>query len=426
MAIRKSWRKLSFSLAMAFLMMSLSSSVQGIEYSLSGLQRQQHTQQYRMDRKLDEASSGSRVRFGSFQLLLAKTPSSLTGDNVDDLFRILQDVIRAYMEQKLLEAPESTSLSYVFLADVNARTRNEQTTLSFPLGGVAKFTGGPTPSTAQVELWVEEAIEQTLVDALQGTVFDGIEYAIYISGKTSDSDNDSTVVSGTRGELESSGSDDDSPVAVIVGSAAGVLVVAALLAAYVRRNPKHKDNLVPVTSGSLSSHSNPNSPSARDFAVEYDGDNAFSARRQPLGDSASIAESESSFTVNTEAGDSMALKSLPTTAQAQDFVASESFERDLRVSLRKDMLTSAWIEQAPGSGRAAQQESVLAPSHFSASQERMTRTNDTENWNGEDESCDPSLRFESAHAIGEDAFLEAPSRVSSLRDSILREDSDIV
>jgi hypothetical protein len=71
-----------------------------------------------------------------------------------------------------------------------------------------------------------------------------------------------------------------------------------------------------------------------------------------MDDSKSIADSESEWTVNTEAGDSAALKSLShlhmyqpgaSTAFAQRnlrMVSTESFERDRPIHLRKVMLTS--------------------------------------------------------------------------------------
>jgi hypothetical protein len=113
----------------------------------------------------------------------------------------------------------------------------------------------------------------------------------------------------------------------------------------------------------------------------------------------SMAEmSDSDFTVSTEAGDSAALKSIgggggggvagyagglsffargggsgnSNMMTVPPMVTAESFEHDRQVSLRKDMLTSPWSGRMP-SIRTSQQESVLQPSHFTASQERRLR-----------------------------------------------------
>jgi hypothetical protein len=116
----------------------------------------------------------------------------------------------------------------------------------------------------------------------------------------------------------------------------------------------------------------------------------------------SMAEmSDSDFTVSTEAGDSAALKSIGggggtsggyggggggagssyfarfgggggRDMTVPPMVTAESFEHDRQVSLRKDMLTSPWSGRMP-SIRTSQQESVLQPSHFTASQERRLR-----------------------------------------------------
>lgn len=113
----------------------------------------------------------------------------------------------------------------------------------------------------------------------------------------------------------------------------------------------------------------------------------------------SLAGSESDFTVNTEAGDSAAIKSLchvnhndSTYKEAKKMIATESFQRERHVSLRKDMLTSAWSGRGNGNSGSGttnnagtlcatriHNESVLAPSHFSASEERTRLTTTSNN-----------------------------------------------
>lgn len=103
-------------------------------------------------------------------------------------------------------------------------------------------------------------------------------------------------------------------------------------------------------------------------------------------DTRSVAdESESEWTVATEAGDSMAIKSIHPTGSAlamtpnnpttSELAMSESFERDRQVAISKDMLTGKWSGNLTNpSGKAAgNSESVLQPSHFTAATEEQER-----------------------------------------------------
>jgi hypothetical protein len=101
-------------------------------------------------------------------------------------------------------------------------------------------------------------------------------------------------------------------------------------------------------------------------------------------DNRSTDGNESDFTVNTEAGDSLAVKSIPARhppsqyqlhhADSMTAMERESFERDRPASIQKDMLTTTWSGLTqPISNCKPQSESVLAPSHITASEERMAR-----------------------------------------------------
>jgi hypothetical protein len=401
-----------------------------IQYPLRSRADEKQTKEHRRDNELsndnlsnDNELPNNAVLFGDFQLILAKTPNELDDSSLDELHQEMEDVISSYIaDEKAAEFPSTdTELSYVFLGDMNDRFGNQQTTLTFNSGGVAGFKG-VAPSEDQVEMWVKEALEGKLIDALSATGQFYI-YSVYLSDRTTVS----TVVRGEEPNLEP----DDSPeFVVIASSAAGAVVCVALLAVYLNGKQRGNESVIPGAATAKSMTDSAGRSWSQESTLQIDTA-AFSTQPENFRSSgASVAGSESSFTVNTEAGDSTALKSLHTNrgpAPVVEALSSESFERDLRVKLRKDMLTSSWMSQAR-SGRAIQMESVLKPSHFSASQEQRERQFDNveeaEPWghdanNGEEDSYDPSLRFESAHALGDDAFLEQPSQVRSSRASEL-------
>jgi hypothetical protein len=100
-------------------------------------------------------------------------------------------------------------------------------------------------------------------------------------------------------------------------------------------------------------------------------------------DGRSLAGSESEWTVATEAGDSMAIKSIhpnagliaPNSPNTSALMLSESFERDRQVAITKDMLTGQWSGKVTNQkmGATTSTESVLQPSYFSAEMERQAR-----------------------------------------------------
>jgi hypothetical protein len=143
------------------------------------------------------------------------------------------------------------------------------------------------------------------------------------------------------------------------------------------------------------------------------------------------AGSVSDFTVKTEAGDTTVLKTINAKqmmAVVPAMINSESFERERPVNLRKDMLTSAWSGRA-NAKRTSHNESVLQPSHFTASHERRVRRQEQDfdpdpSWNPEDDSVDAGgsnaspFVFEQAHespSAGEEIYLMPPSQTTIKR-----------
>jgi hypothetical protein len=99
----------------------------------------------------------------------------------------------------------------------------------------------------------------------------------------------------------------------------------------------------------------------------------------PGPDSRSVADMESEWIAGTEAGNSKALKLLipppvaavPTLRHPEPCVLSESFESNCPVHVTKDKFTG--VSKLRASSEAAQSDSVLLPSYFSASQVRRVR-----------------------------------------------------
>lgn len=381
----------------------------------------------------------NRILFGSFEQILAKTPVELSFREVDDIHAIMSEVIQSHVEEKLaVESSEARTttqaeLTYLFLGNMFVTFRNEQTTLSFPSGGVAAFASSNTasiPTVAQLNTWVREALETNLLPALHSTSqFRNIEYAAYLTDRT----NNDTPSQVKRGD--DSLNDENLGAGVIAGSTvAGAVLLVGVVALFVkqRQQLRKDDSIKPVPLENILSdeeelqHSPPRRPT--EDRGEHPQVLAAPSRSIPHNASsgASIV-SESSFTVTTEAGDSQAVKSLksgtgPSTNRML-IPPTESFEKDVRrrVHLQKDMLTSTWIAPA-AAGRAIQMESVLQPSHFTASGEVSLREaltySDDENHMRETipdveeqgfdmEAYTYDLRFESAQEGNDATFLQS-------------------
>jgi hypothetical protein len=376
-----------------------------------------------------------RVRIGKFKVILSSTPTPFTAAKLDQIYNEIETAVESYIRDNEPNAAAADArVDYVYMGSMVVDTfADSQTTVSFSSGGVAAFIG-TAPTEEQMDGWVEQAIDTRLVPVLAATAdFPTIQTAQYIS----DQQSNATVVG--REPLASNSDNSDLPLVLILGAGGCGLLVTALLLGLVghRRRRRHSrpamhhlQSGVEITSENLSKSIANSGPTSPGLTEESWGElDSEAARRQPRAifprseEAKSIADSESSFTVNSEAGDSVGLQSLHPHFSTPASLSTESFERERRVSIRKDMLTSPWAGQA-ASGRPVQTESVLAPSHFTASQERrhvVKRSADeggaVDAWaNGEDVGemggiSGASLRFESAEAAGDDAFLKPPSKL---------------
>jgi len=526
------------------------------------LRRQLHLDNHRMDASVTSVSPsispivdnvfspastqdqfGLRDVIGPFGVVLTNSPYPLQMNDLDELHSVIQQTIAQTVISHSNTFVTGTTFGFVLLGDVSAKLlpagplTTDSTGVLVPMSistpgplnstayvellfaaGVVSFSNGTTlPSEQEVNDWVKESINSSLVGALQSTRFQSVTASRYVQrynssdypynqgqnsgGKPSggnhsggsSSSNNSTGTSGQTTNNTSGGqgisaitsggqsvaSTPGNNSGVLIGSVVGAIAIVAILSMFLVRQVKSRSGEAYMKQRNSSQDENViippcNDDGAADDGMGYsEGDNKtdhdsnesqhaqnssvgatassnsliaerFSTpRKSPLlvdmspaaialanrslspprylserntlspipmspvsgmsGVSAvstedkSVAGSDSDFTVNTEAGDSAALKSLSSQVgflpgnSTYNLTSSggvsgpssgllhtaESFERERPVNIRKDMLTSAWSGRML-SLRQPVNESVLQPSHFSASEERHIRTKQNE------------------------------------------------
>ena len=292
-----------------------------------------------------------RVRVSPFTILLEGTIHEFSQEDLNDLHRLVESTMEAYIQ------PKDNDLRYVLMGDISSDTPEV-----VDMGvGVVSFAGrGDEPSPDQVNTWVEEAINANLASYLQNS-----EEFYYITDAAYYDPNARQPLPGglTRGEAPvSSGSDAGAGlyVGVTLACVLSVLLVALFVQKKRRRAMAYEDEAKQQEIGA--------SPARTEVSRDSLPSPMVPIPSLSMTDDSIVNDSDSEWTVNTEAGDSAVLQSvLPT---PPPIVAAESFDRP--VHLRKDMLTSAWSGRAP-SARQPQSESVLKPSHFSVATESSSR-----------------------------------------------------
>lgn len=348
---------------------------------------------------LESLNGGAfRVMLSPFYLVLAKTPEELDDAEMDDLFGVISSVVETYTRRQLEET--STTMQYIFLRDMVGKFGNEQTTLSFPLGGIAQFSQGDIITTTNLDEWTQYALEYLLPGVLQrggaeSPSLSGVEFSVYLIDRQSNGTLDDTPLAPDQSDKENN----HFIWAIVITVAATLAIVAAIALLVSRYYGPRRHLYAAKESASVQTSPEATSPASDRPALlqTLSGDD----------------RSEGSFTVNTEAGDSTALKSI-NLASAKYSGIIEPYETT-RVSVRKDMMASTWVESAPNTN-APQMESVLAPSHFVASKEeqdrrlRVHQQIQAEAWDDDEGDASP-LRFESAHdeEEGKSAFLDSPA-----------------
>jgi len=345
-----------------------------------GLQQQhRQTQDYTTDADTsitilseDNEEAKKRVDINPFSVLMTPSPYELDRVGQDEIYRVLEGVIQDYIKAQQATFP-NVGLEYVLLGDMEsvyqaetgtgvrrARRLTGTTTLAFSSGVTSFVGGGVIPTEEQVNTWVQQAVDSALTTNLQGTNF------YYVD--------DSNYVAGGLGERpDTQGESSGTSAGVVVGAVLAGLAAVALVALFAvkRRNSRVFD--VVLDDGNYNNSKAGDDADTVNDSYEKDLSPLKQSKRNALADADNNSVSE--WTVNTEAGDTTALKSINTSKMllvVPAMVNTESFERDRPVALRKDMLTSAWSGRATGS-RAVHSESVLQPSHFTASAERRVR-----------------------------------------------------
>jgi hypothetical protein len=430
----------------------------------------------------DGTEPKERISLDTFQIVMTPSPYELDMDGQDEFHRLAERVLFDYMSNELFRnilVYSDVELEYVLLGDLHSvRTPEDNvrhlqdttataatsiggsTTLTLS-SGVASFLGsGLVPSEDQVNIWVQEAIDTSLVQYLreQGTDF-------YYVGDSTFVPNPTPV---SQPEEPTSRASSSNQTGMFVGVAVACVVAVALLGMLVARrhlgllggngsggrrmfdqeldsvndsdgskkagdadtvNESYETDGSPARKGP-----SPNSPGFGGGAAGFESKQQIKQTQQQIMEQEHVydadAGSVSDFTVRTEAGDTTALKTINAKqimAVVPAMINSESFERERPVNLRKDMLTSAWSGRA-NAKRTSHNESVLQPSHFTASHERRVRRQEQDfdpdpSWNPEDDSVDVGSNaspfvFEQAHespSVGEEIYLMPPSQTTIKR-----------
>jgi hypothetical protein len=427
----------------------------------------------------DGAEPKERIELDTFQIVMTPSPYELDISGQDEFHRLCERVLFDYITNELFKNAlvySDVELQYVLLGDMQSQhtpgndnvrhlqdttttetdaTIGGSTTLTLS-SGVASFLGaGLVPSTEQVNIWVQEAIDTTLVQYLreQGTDFYYVGEGTFVPNATpvSQPEESSAVIA------------DNNQIGMLVGVAVACVVAVALLGMFVARrhfgllggsgasgrrmfdqeldsvndsdtSRKGGDsdtvNESYETDGGSPVRKGPSSPGFGGAVAGFERKEQLDLMQQETFEQEQVydadAGSVSDFTVKTEFGDTTALKTINAKqimAVVPAMINSESFERERPVNIRKDMLTSAWSGRA-NAKRTSHNESVLQPSHFTASHERRVRRQEQDfdpdpSWNPEDDSVDvvgsnaSPFVFEQAHespSVGEEIYLMPPSQ----------------
>jgi hypothetical protein len=335
--------------------------------------------------------TGERVIINEFFVGLDSTDIGYS--DLDKLHAVLTVTVEEYIKKQQMFLTQTSTMSNegVLLGNIQFETMADKTppTVLIMSKGVAYFTSDP-PDGQLLNNWVQQAVDNYFAKALANSN-PSIQSVSYYSSNPHDAvvqetppeeetdDSTGTPVTGIKTEEQNA---DKRNLGAILGGVAAGLVVVVLAAFFVTRRKKKyyikqknsaMEHVHEVDDGDDDDESKdtvnesfqstpPSTPdksqrTANTLPIELDGNR-------------SLAGSESDFTVNTEAGDSMALKSV---GQYPTVRASTESFTNRPVHLRKDMLTSTWAASSGGAGGRGYQEpneSVLKPSHFSASKER--------------------------------------------------------
>ena len=411
-------------------------------------------------RQVQEEQEPERVTTGPFSIKVAPTPTRLEEDALDSLYIHIQSTLVDFMRTRTTGS--GLNVLYFVMTDIDIEDMDGNVSTLRIGEGAAAFdvaAVGDVPPPQKIEEWMQEAIDTQLVERLQETPFYYIQQARFVSlsetnggggnnnNNAAGAEEDINIDSRSNGSGESSGANAALTSSVAVAGAA-ILILGALL---VRSHRNHRStrtlSMDTATLGSSGLQSQappatcnttapsvtvtpapipvrPMTPTPSYSASQEEPsspprmESSTPVSRVTTDDSRSIADSESSWTVATETGDSAAVYSVATHPSAA-LASTESFEHDRKVYLQKDMLTTTWSGgQHNTAGFVSHSESVLQPSYFSVSHERRRQQAGhrpgRRQWVDTDESPRPFIFASHDDAdMGEEVFLMPEDAVSA-------------
>ena len=381
--------------------------------------------------------TATRLLIQPFAVQLTGASEDFSSSDLNALYLVMSQVVSDYV----VTTKQTANVAYLLLGDISSSLSDTGTTELNLNTGALKLDGASDMDETTLSSWVAEAIDLNYVAALQDTPYSYVTAAKYAGDGATGKPNDGETPTDDKGDDQTSGIVDqpaatvsNSKTGVIAGSCAAAATLVGLLAillvsrtkkqskvAYIEQQNSKDDSLffdpsskdlqnIFVPTGSDEEKRQGNSPTGLTLALsqlhqgivsnssglststasstEHSGPSPamqivagkpgiLGAAPMVLDDGKSLDGHESDFTVNTEAGDSTAVKSMTPQklyhpANIFTNMERESFERDRQVCIRKDMMTSTWSggTQHP---QPPQNESVLEPSHLTASQARQER-----------------------------------------------------
>ena len=371
------------------------------------------------DSDRDQATGPGWVRIQAFHVQLAPTPDMLSDDDVEDLHDVIEAFLQNYVRAQV--QLEGMSLEYVMLADLeeDEAGRGLQDTPSTTLSisaGVASFDGDTHPSASELAALIAEGIESDLPDALSSTRFSYIETATYISL----TDTPTTAPLGVQAAEASEGIDTPQKSYVSAGVIGGFIAVAIGVAFLLVRRQRGAQTSPHIKmddeTKDIETTSDPSFEPVDDFNDEHiNRDENLSLDTAGGGDQFTRDDS-SMWTMSTLPDDAGTVMTFGTSA-APGIHRAESFERDRRISLKKDMLNTSpsWNigESSVSQPRKKNDDTVLKPSHFGKNDEyKEARSSKEARKNG------VPFRFE-ANGEGEEVYLMPPSETNPRQDSTI-------
>jgi hypothetical protein len=341
---------------------------------------------------------------------------------LNQLHDVVHDVIVEHVRGKI---PNGLSIRYFVMTDIGVQDMEGNiSNLKIGEGSLAfdvatsdrESSDALVPTQRELELWMREAVNSNLVAALNTKLAENYEESDFVSVQQARYvSNSELAIEGlddgevsTQSARSSSSANTALATSVAVAGVAVLVLAALLVRSYRQRSSEvivpyalENADAPPADSSGATHQTRSRKPTRQEPLAVEDRGRSRSSQADNSSDVRSLAESESSWTMGTEMGDSIAVQSVATHPSI-GAVSTESFEHDRQVYIQKDMLTTTWSGQnATGSG-SGRTESVLQPSHFTASTEQQG----SRRWTDVDES--PSPFVVSSHdgaEVGEEVFL---------------------